>query len=151
MTCREPARFNHVHDYGIERKKSQTVGDDRSRLAQLVCKFFLRKAVFFHKRAVCPRFFYRVEILSLKVFYESDLRHFGLCKSLYYSGNERNPRDLARPQSSLACDKLVSAAVLGAYENGLYDAVVLYARREFVERVLVKALSRLIGIGVYEF
>ena len=146
----ESSSFYKIEHYGIEREKSQTVGDGGTGFTEFYGEFFLSKSEFVHQRPVRLRLFYGIEVFSLKVFDESYLRSVGFAEFFYYTRYGCKACYLACSESSLSCDEFESSVFRFRDQYGLYDSVILYACGKFFQSRLVEMSSRLIGICLDE-
>ncbi len=86
------------------------------------------------------RFFYRVEIRTLKVFYERKFEDILVAYFAYDNGNFLEAGSLRCLITSLTSNNFVLGPLL-SYKNGLKDAILLNRISKFRKSILIEILS----------
>ena len=95
---------------------------------------------------VGTRLFNRVEILALDILDQRDRHDLPLIEIADDGRNFMKLRALRCAPAAFACDQLVAPlSTQGTHDNRLDNATLSDRTREFVQRVVVKDLPRLIG------
>ena len=147
------------HQHGLHRlgqvQQAQQVAGCAAATAHSLCSGFVRQAKFLDQALQALRFFQRVQVFALHVFYQ---RHGGggvVGNVFYQYGYAGQPRQFGRPKAPLARDDFVFACVGTvaciqpqlAYQNRLQNALGLDGLGQFVQRSLVHARARLVDAG----
>ena len=142
LTRRKYSLGNQLFYIIVQRKKSYCICNGRSAFAHAFCHLFLSEIKLVHKALHTFRFFYCIEVLSLKIVYKCNNSRLLLIVILDNSRNIRNTGYFRRSPTTFAGDKHISGAYLS--DNNRIDYAV--SRNRFgkcVESLFIKRLSRL--------
>src|SRR5262249_16873502 len=90
---------------------------------------------------------HRVQVLTLDVLDQGELRHLALADIAHHRGNSLETSQTSRAQAPLASHELIVAAGAAPHQDGLEDASRLDRRRELLNRLIVKPRARLERVG----
>ena len=136
----------HLHLRG-QFEQTQIVGNGRPLLAHLLRERILRQVVVLDQVLVGQCDFDGIEVFALNVFHQRHLHHVLIVGRAHISRYGVQTGHLRCAPTSFAGDDLIGAIVHFSERDGLDHADLSDAFGQFLECLLVKFSTRLIGVG----
>ena len=127
---------------GWQFQEAQRICHPGAAFADLDGHIFLAQIEAADEFRITLRFLHRIEVLTLQILNESDLKRRRVIGIAHDHRRFRQPKHLRGAPAAFACDQLVMVRLL-AHEQRLQNALRLDGVREFLERFGRKLLPRL--------
>ena len=148
MPAGELAALDQRAHLGAKPQQAQRVRDRRARLADARRDVLLRHVIAVHQLFVALGLLQRVEVLALQILDERQLRRLAVVRLDDDGGNLGQAREPRGAPAALARDDLIIAGAEPPHGQRLQDAVLADRVRQLVERRVVEALARLVGVAL---